>query len=236
MEFESPLILGRLCRRYKRFLADVALDAGEVVTAHCPNTGAMTGCAEPGFPVWLRPVAGSHRKYPWTWEIVEPRPGTRVGINTGRSNALVAEALAAGDIAELRGYRRHRREVKFGSEGSRVDFVLEADGQVPAYVEVKNVTAAEQDGVAYFPDAVTARGQKHLRELQRVVQDGKRAVVLYCVQRDDVFEVRPADHVDPDYGRALRTAMDAGVEVFAYRARVDPAGIRLYRSVGVVCP
>lgn len=236
MHFHDPLIPGRLERRYKRFLADVVLDTGERVTAHCPNTGSMLGCAEPGSAVWVSRADNPRRKYPYTWELVQVPPGVLVGINTARSNRLVREGMDAGVIAELRGYERVRPEVRYGEERSRIDFLLEADARAPCYVEVKNVTAAVEGGVAVFPDAVTARGTRHLRELRTIVLNGDRAMVLFCVQRGDVHEVRPADHIDPAYGRTLREALAAGVEAVAYRAELSPAGVRLHCPVPVVCP
>ncbi len=234
MIFRERLVEGRLIRRYKRFLADVQL-AGGVVTASCPNTGSMLGCCEPGSRVWLSESESATRKYRHTWEIVEVG-NVMVGINTARPNALVAEAIAAGAIAELAGYASLRREVGFGAERSRVDLLLEDRGREPCYVEVKNVTAAASRGVALFPDCVSERGARHLRELMRVKAAGLRPVQLYCVQRGDVREVRPADAIDPEYGRTLREAVAAGVEVLAYRARVTPREIVLEERIAVVCP
>ena len=236
MRFASRLVEGRLIRRYKRFLADVQL-AGEVVTAACPNTGSMMGCAEPGSRVWLSEHDSATRKYRHTWELVEVsgRRPVLVGINTAKPNALVAEAIAEGAIPELAGYLNVRREVPFGEERSRVDFVLEGDCE-PCYVEVKNVTAAASKGVALFPDCVSERGSRHLRELMRLKAVGLRPVQLYCVQRGDVNEVRPADGIDHEYGRTLREAIAAGVEVLAYRACVTPEEIRIAKRIEVVCP
>lgn len=237
MKFDTPLLKGTLERRYKRFLADVRLSTGERVTAHCPNTGSLLGCAEPGFEVWLSHSSKPGRKYPHTWELVKVRGRVTVGINTGRSNRLVHEALTGGVITRLQGYRQIRREVRFGRENSRVDLVLEDGGKKPpCFVEVKNVTAAVEKGIAVFPDAVSARGTRHLRELARAVEAGNRAAICFCVQRSDVVEVRPADQIDPVYGAALRQAVAAGVEAMAYRARVSPRGIALVDEVPVVCP
>jgi sugar fermentation stimulation protein A len=232
VRFARPLVAGRLIRRYKRFLADIQLEAG-VITAACPNTGSLMGCCEAGNRVWLSESDNAARKYRHTWELVEVGR-TLIGINTGMPNALVAEAIAAGVIPELAGYDSVRREVAFGEEGSRVDLVLEGAGREPCYVEVKNVTAAARRGVALFPDCVSERGAKHLRELSRLKARGMRAVQLYCVQRGDVREVRPADAIDPVYGNTLREAMAAGVEVLAYRAKVAPDEIRLAERIEVV--
>lgn len=234
MRFRAPLAEGRLLRRYKRFLADVQLASG-VITAACPNTGSMMGCCEPGSRVWLSESDNAARKYRHTWEIVEAG-GVMVGINTGLPNRLVAEAIDAGTIGELAGYAGFRREVRYGEESSRIDFVLESPGRPPCYLEVKNVTAAVSRGVALFPDCVSDRGARHLRELIRLKAQGARPVQLYCVQRGDVKEVRPADGIDPEYGRTLREAIAAGVEVLAYRAKVSTGEIRLSRRIPVVCP
>lgn len=234
MIFDRKLVEGRLIRRYKRFLADVQLQ-GEVITAACPNTGSMLGCAEPGSRVWLSESDNAARKYRHTWEIVEVAGAepVMVGINTGRPNALVAEAIASGAIPELAGYRTLRREVGYGEERSRVDILLESPRRKSCYVEVKNVTAAASRGVALFPDCVSERGAKHLRELMRLKAGGLRPVQVYCVQRGDVSEVRPADAIDPEYGRTLREAIAAGVEVLAYRARVTPSEIRIEERIPV---
>jgi len=239
MKFAAPLVEGRLVKRYKRFLADVDLAGGGTITAACPNTGSMMGCCEPGSRVWLSESDSPTRKYRHTWELVEagaPHAPVLVGINTGWPNRLVAEAAMGGAIPELAGYATIRREVPFGEERSRIDLVLEAPGREPCYVEVKNVTAAVSGGVALFPDAVSERGAKHLRELMRLKREGLRPVQFYCVQRGDVDEVRPADAIDPAYGRTLREAIAAGVEVLAYRAAVSTASVTLERRVAVRCP
>jgi len=233
MKFPEPLETGRLVRRYKRFLADVILDGGREITAHCPNTGAMLGCDHADARVWLSRSDSPSRKYPHTWELVKTRGGTVVGIHTGRTNALVAEALAQDRIPELAGYRKVQREVRMEAMKSRLDFLLD-EGPGPAcYLEVKNVTAAVEEGVALFPDAVSARAARHARDLAMLVRAGHRAVLCFCVQRDDVDVVRPADDIDPEYGRALRIAVASGVEVLAYRCRVSPMEIVLAEPVSV---
>jgi sugar fermentation stimulation protein A len=234
MKFPRPLLEGKLLRRYQRFLAEVTTPRG-MVTAHCPNTGSMLGCAEPGSRVWLSPAENPARRLAWTWEIVEA-DGILVGIHTGRSNALVREAIGEGVIRELQGYREIQPEVGFGLERSRADFLLSGGRRKPCYVEVKNVTAAVSGGVALFPDAVSSRGTRHLREMMHAVQTGCRAVLVFCAQRGDVNEVRPADAIDPEYGATLRQALDAGVEAIAYRAEVSPGAIVLTRKVPVVIP
>ena len=234
MLYSRKLVEGRLIRRYKRFLADIQLPDG-VITAACPNTGSLLGCCEAGSRVWLSESESSTRKYRHTWELVEVGK-VMVGINTGLPNALVSEAIANGTIGELSGYASIRREVAFGEERSRVDLLLEGAGREDCYVEVKNVTAAASKGVALFPDCVSERGSKHLRELMRLKARGLRPVQLYCVQRGDVKEVRPADGIDHEYGRTLREAIAAGVEVLAYRAKVTTREIRLAERIPVVCP
>ena len=234
MEFITPLIEATLLRRYKRFLADVRLDDGEVLTVHTANTGSMLGCAEPGSRVWLSRSESTTRKYPYSWEITKTAAGVLVGINTALPNPLVREAIEAGVIDELQGYASLRGEVAFGNERSRIDWLLEDDGKCACYVEVKNVTAAVAN-TAIFPDAVSARGTKHLRELMGVVAAGQRGVLCFCVQRGDVAGVRPADEIDVVYGKTLREAVQNGVEVIAYQAEVTPAGIALKHSLPVVC-
>jgi sugar fermentation stimulation protein A len=236
MRFSQSLIRGRLIRRYQRFLADVELQPGEVVTAHSANTGSMLGCAHPGSPVWLSLSDNQRRKYPYTWELVEAVPGVVVGINTMLSNPLVQEAIDNGVIRELQGYAKIRREVLYGSERSRIDLLLEGHTALPpCYVEVKNVTMA-QGAVGMFPDAVTTRGTRHLRELLSMARQGARAVLCFCVQRRDVNEIRPADHIDARYGETLRQAIAGGVEVLAYQADPTPCEIALIRSLPVVIP
>lgn len=206
--------MGRLIRRYKRFLADVELVDGTLVTAHTSNTGSMRGCAEPGSSVYLSRAENSKRKLPYTWEAI--RVGRFwVSINTLLPNRLLRAACEARVLPELAEYDTVRAEVPFG-EKSRLDLLLE--GASRAYVEIKNITLAD-GAVARFPDAVTTRGQKHLRELMKVVAQGDRAILLFFVGRADCEAVGPADAIDPEYGRLLRKAIEAGVEVLPYRAR-----------------
>ena len=225
-----PLIPGRLIKRYKRFLADIELADGSLVTAHCPNSGSMLGCNLPGSPVMLSVSPNPNRKLAHTWELVQV-DGYWVGLNTMLPNRLAEEAILDGTIAELQGYPRLRREVPYGSERSRIDILLEGD-QGRCFVEVKNVTLVKH-GRALFPDAVTERGQKHLRELMEVVRNGERGVILFTVQRGDGVAVAPADAIDPAYGRLLRQAVAQGVEALAYRALVAPHEIRLTQSLPV---
>jgi sugar fermentation stimulation protein A len=224
------LIEGQLLRRYQRFLADVELADGSVVTAHCPNSGSMRGCALPGSPVLLSRSDNAARRLPYTWELVQAGGGW-VGINTALPNRLVREGIEGGVVRELQGYGRLRSEVGYGSERSRIDLLLEEPGL--CYVEVKNVTLVE-NGLARFPDAVTERGQKHLRELMAMAAAGARAVNFFVVQRADANAVAPADAIDPAYGKLLRQAADAGVELLAYQAKVTPAEISLTHPLPII--
>ena len=227
MRFAASLITGTLIQRYKRFLADVRLDDGTVVTAHCTNTGSMLGCNAPGSRVYLSDQSGRGRKLAYTWELI--RVGrTLVGINTLAANRLAREGIETGVIRELQGYERLRAEVPT-RPGSRLDFLLEGSGE-QCYVEVKNVTLVV-DRVATFPDAVSERGTKHLKELMRLRRRGNRAVLLFVIQRRDCPSFRPADEIDPEYGRWLRRAVKAGVEVYPYAARVTTRAISLKAPV-----
>jgi sugar fermentation stimulation protein A len=230
MILPQPLYHGTLIRRYKRFLADVELDEGSLVTAHTPNTGSMQGCARPGSRVILSLSGNPGRKYPHSWELVHT-DGVWVGINTMLPNYLAREGIENGTVAELAGYPAIRSEVPYG-EGSRIDLLLSGE-RGRCYVEVKNVTLVE-GGCALFPDAVTARGQKHLRELMQVVREGHRGVNLFVVQRGDGASVSPADAIDPVYGALLREESRAGVELLAYRAAVTQTEIRLEQRLQVV--
>ncbi len=237
MFFAQALESGKLIKRYKRFLADIELDSGEMITAACANTGSMLGCNVPGSRVWLSSSDSPTRKYRHTWELVEAQPGVIVGINTGYPNRLVVEAINAKVIKELSGYREIKTEVRYGFENSRIDLLLDGHTKKPpCYVEVKNVTAAVENGIALFPDAVSERGSKHLRELMAMVAEGFRAMLVFCVQRGDVHEVRPADAIDPVYGKTLRQALANGVEIIAYRALVSPQEVVLTQKIPVVCP
>ncbi len=235
MKLQGPWLSGKLVKRYQRFLADVILEDGTQVTAHTPNTGSLKGCCTPGSKVWLRDTQNQSRKYPYSWELVEAVPGVWVGINTGLSNHLVREAIEKGVTLPLQGYAQVSTEVRYGMEKSRIDLLLEKESRPPCYVEVKNVTLVE-DKIALFPDAVTTRGAKHLRELMEVVRQGGRGVLVFCVQRADAMEVRPADAIDPEYGRTLRQALRAGVEAYAYQANPTPEEICLDRPLPVICP
>lgn len=236
MQFDPPLVPARLIRRYKRFLADIVFEGNDTpVVAHCGNPGSMIGLAEPGSPVWLSPNPNPKAKLDWRWELVDT--GTSlVSVNTGRANRIVSEALTAGKIGELAAYGSIRPEVPYG-ENSRIDFLLEEDGLPPAYVEVKSVTlrrpSGERPDAAEFPDAVTKRGAKHLRELQSVRKNGARAVMLFLVQRADCGYFTPATDIDPDYTAELRSARGAGVDVLCYACRITPQSIVLDKPLPV---
>ncbi len=234
MKFSPALRQARLIKRYKRFLADVILPDGCHATIHCPNTGSMKNCAPENARVWYSQSSNSKRKYPFTWELVEIDERFKVSINTGRANALVAEALCTKLITPLAGYGKIQAEVKYGNENSRIDFLLSEHPENPeelCYVEVKSVTLALNNGLGVFPDAVSSRGAKHLRELMQMKANGHRAVLLYCVQHEGIERVQPAYDIDPNYASLLQQAHDAGVEIYAYRARITPQEIVLEKAV-----
>lgn len=242
MDFTPPLQPARLIKRYKRFLADVETPQGELLTLHCANTGAMTGCATPGDTVWYSTSDNPKRKYPHSWELTETAQGHWIGVNTLRANQLVHEALLAQHITELNGYRDVLTEVKYGAENSRIDLLLQAPGRINCYIEVKSVTLLQQSTVppsergayasvlphqGYFPDAVTLRGQKHLRELMQVVENGERAVLFFAVLHSGIAEVSPAHHIDQRYSELFYQAQQKGVEILCYATTLCPNGIKL---------
>ena len=238
MRFPTPLIEGRLALRYKRFLADVDLDTGERVTAHCANPGAMLGLIAPGNRVYLSRSQNPLRKLKFSWELVDiavngeaPR---LVGVDTTRPNALVAEALKDGRLAPLAGYDRVRAEVKYG-RGSRVDFLLEAEGRPPCYLEVKNCHLMRERGLAEFPDCVAARSARHMDELAAMAAGGARAVLVFVIQMEaERFDV--ARDIDPAYDAALRRARAAGVEAYAYVCWLSPQEVAIEREVPIITP
>lgn len=248
MRFDPPLVEGRLVRRYKRFLVDVELDDGQMVTAHCTNTGSLRGCLAPGARVMLAPADAPGRKLRWTWKMV--RVGrTWVGVDTGLAVPLVGEALAGGLLSELEGYDRILPEVPYGQQGrSRIDLLLSRggrpvrrkgrrtlfDGDERVYVEVKNTTLALPGKRAAFPDAVTERGRKHLDELIAMVGEGHRAAMVFCAQRSDCRGFVPADEIDPAYGRTLRRAVQAGVEAYAIAVATGPKRARPLRRLPLI--
>jgi len=227
MLLPEPLLPGKLIRRYKRFLADVQLASGEIVTAHCPNSGSMRSLLAANADVVLSESDNPKRKLRYTWELVK-FVDTWVGVNTSRTNHIVKEALVAGHIPELRHYTQIKSEAVW-CPGTRFDFLLE-NGSDACMVEVKNVTLAEGP-VACFPDSVTQRGTRHLQELMQVAAAGKRAVMLFVINRSDCRSFQPADSIDPVYGRTLRQALASGVEALVYNTAITPPDVRLDRPI-----
>jgi len=225
MDFPQPLTRGVLVSRYKRFFADVALDDGNEITAHCPNPGAMLGMNTPGLRAWVSRSDDPKRKLAHTLELVEADGGL-VGINTMHPTRLVAEALTADHFPELTGYATHRREVKYGTN-SRVDFLLEAPGRAPCWLEVKNCHLRRSGTLAEFPDCVAARSLKHLKELTAMVAAGERAVMLFVIQRTDCDAFSACHDLDPAYARGLTEAAANGVEVLAYACEISPEAVRI---------
>ncbi|MBW7981453.1 DNA/RNA nuclease SfsA [Enterobacillus tribolii] len=226
MLFNPPLQAARLIKRYKRFLADVETPQGEILTIHCANTGAMTGCATPGDTVWYSTSANPKRKYPHSWELTHTQAGDWICVNTAQANALAAEAINENRIMELSGYTNLQREVRYGSENSRIDLLLQAEERPNCYIEVKSVTLLQQQG-GYFPDAVTLRGQKHLRELREQAEQGQRAVLFFAALHTGIDRVAPARHIDAQYADLLAQACAHGVEVISYGAEISSREIRL---------
>jgi sugar fermentation stimulation protein A len=236
MLFDSPLIPATLTRRYKRFLADVVLENGDVTTVHVANPGAMTGLDRPQSRIWLSDSRYPLRKYRCTWELIEVDLGSGtelVGVNAGQPHTLTAEAIAAGLIPELRDYASIRREVKYGQK-SRIDFLLEDPARPACYLEVKNVHLMRKPRLAEFPDSVTERGAKHLRELARMRAEGARAAMLYVLQIPSADRFAIARDIDPAYAAAFDQARKAGVEMLAWRCSVNLAGIQIAAPVPVV--
>ena len=236
MRFEQPLVRGTLIQRYKRFLADVRLEDGSLVTATCPNTGSMIGLRDPGQKVWLSVSEKATRKYPHTWELVEADLGkgpTLVGINTGHPNRLVSEAILAGRVKELKGYAELKREQKYGVN-SRIDILLSSPQSGLCYVEIKNVHLSRKAGLAEFPDSVTERGVKHLRELSAMVGLGHRAMMVFLVQRSDAKKLSFARDIDATYGEAFDIAKAAGVEAIALRCKISCEEIKVDRAIPIL--
>tara|TARA_R110000787_G_scaffold16622_2_gene50222 strand:+ start:7151 stop:7852 length:702 start_codon:yes stop_codon:yes gene_type:complete len=229
MNFPDPLVKATLIKRYKRFLADVRFEDGTETTAHIANPGGMIGLKDPGMTIWLSPARNPARKLKWSWEIAEA-DGGMVGVSTAHPNAIAEEAILAGRIPELAGYENLRREVKYG-KNSRIDILLEDPNRPIAYVEIKNVHLMRTPGLAEFPDAVTARGAKHLAELGDMVEQGHRAVMLYVVQRTDCDSFALAEDVDPAYAAAFRQAMTRGVEMLCYMCDITTQKITLDRPL-----
>lgn len=231
IEFSSPLHKGKLIKRYKRFLADVELvESGQVITAHCPNTGSMKTCGAPGDMVFLTHNPSPARKLKYTWELTKTTGGY-VGVNTHTPNALVKEAILRGHIKELQGYGQIRSEVKYG-KNSRIDLLLQDERKGECYVEIKNSTLLEGERII-FPDAVSERGLKHIHELTAMVEAGHKAVLFFLVNRPEGASFAPADAIHPEYGVALRAAKKAGLQVLAYRAKHTLKAIKVAERVPV---
>ncbi|MCK5032802.1 MAG: DNA/RNA nuclease SfsA [Calditrichia bacterium] len=228
MIFKQTLIPGKLIQRYKRFLADIELDTGKIITAHCPNSGSMKTCANPGWQVMLSESDNPKRKYKYTWEMVH-NGKCWIGVNTIIPNIITEEALLNESIPELKGYDEVKREVKYGTN-SRIDILLKSENQL-CYVEVKNVTLVEDDGNYYFPDSETSRGLKHLHELIEMKSQDHRSVMLFVIQRNDGEIFKPAAHIDPKYAEGLKNAYENGVEILVRQADVTPTEINLIKKI-----
>lgn len=232
MNFADPLLRGTLIKRYKRFMADVVLESGETVTAHCPNTGAMLGVQETDSEVWLSPARNPDRKLKFTWELIRVDEGL-VGVNTAHPNQIVTEAIENNKIPEFSGYDTLRREVKYG-KNSRIDILLSDDGKPDCYVEIKNVHLRRQSRIAEFPDSVSTRAAKHQGELSEMVKKGARAVTMYLCQREDCDSFTLAADIDPDYAAAATAARAAGVESLCYACTLTPKAITADRRIEII--
>ena len=231
MKFNATLQVAPLIKRYKRFLADIELNDGQQITIHCPNTGAMTGCATKNDQVWYSTSDNVKRKYPNTWEISHTLDGHWICINTTLANKVVHEAIQLDQISELTGYNQLRTEVKYGEQNSRIDLLLQDDNKANCYVEVKSVTLLGEEGQGYFPDAVTTRGQKHIQELVSMVESGHRAVLFFLVQHTGINEISPARHIDQKYADLLADALTKGLEVICYSTNINPSTITLNKRL-----
>jgi len=237
MKFTPPLTEAVFLRRYKRFLADVVIDGVET-TVHCPNTGSMKNCMAESQPCWLSLSANPKRKYAHTWELATGPGGDLIGVHSGQANKLVEEAIAADVIEPLRGYQQCRREVRYGQENSRIDLLLQQGrhDSRDCYVEVKSMTLMRQPGLGEFPDAVSQRGSKHIRELMAMMAVGHRAVLLFCVQHSGIKSASIAADIDPVYSHTLAGAVAAGLEVYVYACELSPAEIAINRALEFKLP
>ena len=229
MKFSNNLIKAKFVKRYKRFFSDHILENGQVVTAHCPNTGAMTGVANEGITSWLSESNDPKRKLKWTWELTQEND-TIVGVNTHNPNKIIQEAINNKEIKELLNYKILKREVKYGVN-SKIDIFLQDDNKVNCYVEIKNVHLSREKGVAEFPDGITSRGTKHLKELANVAKDGDRAVMLYLIQRNDCNYFKIAEDIDIEYGKAFIDALNAGVEVICIDTILNTSEINIGKKI-----
>ena len=233
MKFSPSLSPATLIKRYKRFLADVQLADGSEITMHVANTGAMTGCAESGDTIWYSISDNPKRKYPCSWELTQTAQGHFICVNTARANQVVIEALQQQKIAEFSDYQSIKAEVKYGQENSRIDILLDDSDKPPVYIEVKSVTLLDNNQ-GYFPDAKTQRGQKHLRELMAMVEQGKRAVLFFAVLHTGIDSVKPAEHIDPKYAELCQLAKQQGVQIIAYKAQIHDGQIALSHRLPVI--
>ena len=233
MQFTSPLMRGTLLKRYKRFFADIQLDSGEQITAHCPNTGAMTGCAEPGYTVWVSPSDNPKRKLKYTWELAVTAQGDWISVNTHRANKLVQQGLEEHTIPGISEYADVRREVSPDGFHSRFDFCVTRSDNTPLFIEVKSVTLAEGTK-GYFPDTVTSRGKKHADELGLLSEQGVSTCLLFCVQHTAIKTVQPAQHIDPAYAHSVKQAVAKGVEVRAVACQINQEKIHINQSLPVI--
>lgn len=231
MKFSKPLEPVVLVKRYKRFLADVIHPEEGEMTVHCPNTGSMKNCWQEGWKAWILDSENAKRKYRYTWVLSENLAGELIGINTHFANEIVYEAIINGKIASLSGYSEIKKEVKYGEENSRIDIWLKDQNDQHTFIEVKSVTLKEDEGRGFFPDAVTTRGQKHLRELMNCVEQGNRAVLFFLVQHTGIKQVSAAEHIDPDYSDLLKKAIDCGVEVMVYNTKISSVDIQLHKKL-----
>jgi len=226
MQFESPLIKATLIKRYKRFLADVILEDGSTTTVYCSNTGKMTGCGDPNDIIWLLPNANPKRKYKLSWELTETQSNHLICVNPIRANQLVEEAINKGLIKELLGYSTLNREVKYGEENSRIDFLLSDKNSPDCYVEIKSCTLRENNQ-GYFPDTITTRGQKHLRELIAMKEKGYRSVLIFVILHSGIISVKPAEHIDRKYARLYQLAEAKGVEILFYSTNISTHSLNI---------
>ena len=229
MKFSNNLIKAKFVKRYKRFFSDHILENGQLVTAHCPNTGAMTGVAKEGITSWLSESNDPKRKLKWTWELTQEND-TIVGVNTHNPNKIIQEAINNKEIKELLNYKILKREVKYGVN-SKIDIFLQDDNKVNCYVEIKNVHLSREKGLAEFPDGITSRGTKHLKELANVAKDGDRAVMLYLIQRNDCNYFKIAEDIDIEYGKAFIDALNAGVEVICIDTILNTSEINIGKKI-----
>lgn len=235
MQFDPALKSAKLIKRYKRFLADITTPDEQTLTIHCANTGAMTGCAEPGVTVYYSTSDNPQRKYPHSWELTQTEAGHTICVNTARANTLVVEAIRRNAIPELSGYQVLKTEVRYGSENSRIDILLQDSDRSDCYIEVKSVTLLDSDrgdGQGFFPDTTTVRGQKHLRELTEMVTSGNRAILFFAVLHSGIEKVSAAHHIDAKYTQLLEQAKDAGVEVICYKAMLSEHEMSLLSPIG----